>query len=63
MVPMETPNASWFIFLSGAIAISAMILPGISGSFILLMMKKYAYIFNAIGQFNFAVIFPFRHRV
>ena len=59
MVPMETPDASWFIFLSGAIAISAMILPGISGSFILLMLKKYAYIFNAVGHFNFAVIVPF----
>ena len=59
MVPMETPDASWFIFLSGAIAISAMILPGISGSFILLMLKKYAYIFNAVGHFNFAVIIPF----
>jgi putative membrane protein len=59
MVPMETPDASWFIFLSGAVAISAMILPGISGSFILLMLKKYAYIFNAIGHFNFTVIIPF----
>jgi len=59
MVPMETSNASWFIFLSGTIAISAMILPGISGSFILLMLKKYAYIFNAVGHFNFAVIIPF----
>ncbi len=59
MVPMETPDASWFIFISGAIAISAMILPGISGSFILLMLKKYAYIFNAVGHFNFAVIVPF----
>ena len=59
MVPVETPDASWFIFLSGAVAISAMILPGISGSFILLMLKKYAYIFNAIGYFNFAVIIPF----
>ena len=59
MVPMETPDASWFIFLSGAVAISAMILPGISGSFILLMLKKYAYIFNAVGHFNFAVIIPF----
>ncbi len=59
MVPMETPDASWFIFISGAVAISAMILPGISGSFILLMLKKYAYIFNAIGHFNFAVISPF----
>ena len=59
MVPMQTPDASWFIFICGAIAISAMILPGISGSFILLMLKKYAYIFNAIGHFNFAVIIPF----
>ncbi len=59
IVPMETPNSSWFIFLSGVIAISAMILPGISGSFILLILKKYAYIFNAIGHFNFSVIIPF----
>jgi len=59
MVPMQTPDASWFIFISGAVAISAMLLPGISGSFILLMLKKYAYIFNAVGHFNFAVIVPF----
>ena len=58
-VPASTPDDSWFIFLCGAIAISAMILPGISGSFILLMMKKYAYIFNAIGHFDFSVIIPF----
>jgi putative membrane protein len=59
MVPASTPDDSWFIFLCGAIAISAMILPGISGSFILLMMKKYAYIFNAIGHFDFSIILPF----
>jgi putative membrane protein len=59
MVPASTPDDSWFIFLCGAIAISAMILPGISGSFILLMMKKYAYIFNAIGHFDFSIIIPF----
>ena len=33
--PTQTPDALWFIFLSGAIAICAMILPGISGSFFL----------------------------
>lgn len=59
MVPASTPDDSWFIFLCGAIAISAMILPGISGSFILLMMKKYAYIFNAIGHFEFSIVLPF----
>ncbi len=59
LVPASTPNAAWFIFLCGALAISAMLLPGISGSFILLMMKKYAYIFDAIGQFDFSIIIPF----
>ena len=59
LVPASTPDDPWFIFLCGMLAISAMILPGISGSFILLMMKKYAYIFDAIGHFDFAVILPF----
>ena len=59
MVPAETPEAVWFIFLSGALAICAMILPGISGSFVLLILNKYAYIFDAIGHFKFAVLIPF----
>jgi len=58
-VPLETPNAAWFIFCSGAIAISAMLLPGISGSFILLLLRKYAYVFDAIGHLKFAVVIPF----
>ena len=59
LVPTQTPEAAWFVFLSGALAICAMILPGISGSFILLILNKYAYIFNAIGHFKFVVIVPF----
>ena len=47
--PTQTPEALWFIFLSGAIAICAMILPGISGSFILLILGKYQYIMGAIS--------------
>ena len=46
--PTQTPDALWFIFLSGALAICAMILPGISGSFILLILGKYQYIMGAI---------------
>lgn len=46
--PTNTPEALWFIFISGAIAICAMILPGISGSFILLILGKYKYIMGAI---------------
>lgn len=47
--PTKTPDALWFIFLSGAIAICAMILPGISGSFILLILGKYQYIMGCIS--------------
>lgn len=44
LVPVNTPNDMIYIFFSGMIAICAMILPGISGSFILLILGKYAFI-------------------
>ena len=47
--PTQTPDDLWFIFLSGSIAICAMILPGISGSFILLILGKYQYIMGVIS--------------
>jgi putative membrane protein len=47
--PTQTPDSLWFIFLSGALAICAMILPGISGSFILLILGKYQYIMGCIS--------------
>lgn len=59
LVPVDTPSEPWFIFLCGFIAISAMLLPGISGSFILLILGQYAYIINALGSFNVAVIATF----
>ena len=57
--PAETPTSLWFVFLSGAVAICAMILPGISGSFILLILGKYAFILEAVNERNFAVIAVF----
>ena len=48
--PTETPDGLWFIFISGAIAICAMILPGISGSFILLILGKYEYMMGTIAD-------------
>jgi putative membrane protein len=56
ITPAETTNAYWFIFVSGAIAICAMILPGISGSFILLLLGKYEYIIGAISEFKLMVL-------
>lgn len=57
--PAETPDGLWFIFLCGAIAICAMILPGISGSFILVLLGKYYFIMEAVKTFNIPVILVF----
>lgn len=56
ITPAETPTSYWFLFLSGALAICAMILPGISGAFILLLLGKYEYILNALSSFKLDVI-------
>ncbi len=57
--PAQTPDTWWFVMLSGAIAICAMILPGISGAFILLLLGKYQYIMTAVGELNLPVILIF----
>ena len=54
--PAETPSHFLFIFLCGAIAICAMILPGISGSFILVLLGKYFFIMEAVKTFDLKVI-------
>jgi putative membrane protein len=56
LVPVSTPNAPWFLILCGAVAICAMILPGISGSFILLLLGKYQYVLEAVNQKDFLVL-------
>ena len=57
--PTRTPEELWFVFLCGVLAICTMILPGVSGSFILLILGKYDYIMNAIGSFNGPVLIVF----
>ncbi len=59
LVPAQTTNAHWFVFLSGAIAICAMILPGISGSFILVILGKYQYILQSLHELRIDVILVF----
>ncbi len=54
--PAETSEAWWFVIISGAIAICAMILPGISGAFILLILGKYEFILEAVNQRDLATI-------
>ena len=49
-------NEYWYIFICGAIAICAMILPGISGSFILVLLGEYLFMMKALSEFNFIAI-------
>lgn len=59
LVPVQTPDNYFFIFMSGAIAICAMILPGISGSFILLILGKYHTVLEAIHDRNIVLLAVF----
>lgn len=57
--PAETPSNLFFIFLCGAIAICAMILPGISGSFILVLLGKYFFVMEAVKTLDIKVLLVF----
>lgn len=52
-------NASFaYVFLCGVIAISSMILPGLSGSFVLIIMGNYALVLGAISTFSLSILLP-----
>ncbi|WP_339870154.1 DUF368 domain-containing protein [uncultured Algoriphagus sp.] len=57
--PTSSPDALWFTFVAGAIAICAMILPGISGSFILLILGKYESVLHAVSERDFVTLAVF----
>ena len=57
--PIATNHSLVVIFISGLIAICAMILPGISGSFLLLLLVQYQYMLNALNSRNLIEIFVF----
>ena len=59
VVPASTPEAAWFVFVAGACASGAMILPGVSGAYVLLLLKKYTYVLAALARFDLAVLVPF----
>ncbi len=57
--PIAANHSLPVIFISGLIAICAMILPGISGSFLLLLLGQYQYMLNTLNALNFADIITF----
>lgn len=56
LTPAHTSDSYLMIVLSGVLGISAMILPGISGAFILLILGKYEFILTALNELNLVVI-------
>ena len=59
-LPPSTSSGSLpFIFLSGAIAICAMVLPGISGSFILVLLGSYKTVLEAVNNKDLGIIITF----
>jgi putative membrane protein len=59
LAPAEANTTWWFIFISGMIAICAMILPGISGSFILVLLGMYKFILEAVGTLDIGILLIF----
>lgn len=57
--PAQLPDVWWVVMLAGMIAICAMLLPGISGGFLLLLMGLYTTVVEAISQLNFTILIPF----
>jgi len=58
MVPIAMPNDPLTLFWTAGIAIMAMILPGISGSFILFILGQYKFILDAVKNFDIITLFP-----
>ena len=57
--PAEVEVTTGYLFLCGALAICAMILPGISGSFILVLLGAYSVVLGAVHDFQISLLLVF----
>lgn len=58
LAPASENDSALYVFLCGVLAISSMILPGLSGSFVLIMMGNYALVLGAINTFSLNILIP-----
>lgn len=56
--PASSNSNFWYLVLCGIVAISSMVLPGLSGSYVLLLMGNYILIMSAISKMNFSILLP-----
>lgn len=58
LAPMgENASATW-VFVCGVVAICSMILPGLSGSFVLIILGNYALVLGAVSRFDLTILIP-----
>ena len=58
LAPAGEDNSFFYVFLCGIVAICSMILPGLSGSFVLIIMGNYALILRSIGEADMGILLP-----
>ncbi len=58
LVPAQENANPLYVFLCGVIAVCSMILPGLSGSFVMILMGNYALVLRAISTFDFSILLP-----
>lgn len=58
LAPASENDSAFYVFLCGVFAISSMILPGLSGSFVLILMGNYALVLGAISSLAFDILIP-----
>ena len=56
--PATTPDTSFVLAASGALAVSALLLPGVSGAFVLVLLGKYETVLAALSRLDLAVLAP-----
>jgi putative membrane protein len=54
--PAQPSEAFMYLMLCGAVAVCSMILPGLSGSYVLLLMGNYLLVLNAVSDFNLRIL-------
>ena len=57
--PAQPNDSFWYVFICGIVAICSMILPGLSGSFILLIMGNYVLVLSGLTKMDLGIILPF----
>lgn len=58
LMPLNMPNDPITLFWTASVAIMAMVLPGVSGSFILFILGQYKYILDAVKSFDIITLLP-----